>query len=217
MSGAKTGMIRNLIFDMGGVIITLSPEVAMERFRQLGVANAFELMGIYGHKDIFLQCENGQLSGDEFIQKLSEKVGRQVSYEEAAYGWLGYAKEVPMKRLHLLEKLRQIGYTVMLLSNTNPFMMEWTRSNHFCQEGRPITDFFDRLYCSYELKMYKPDPAFFRYVLNDAGIKAEESLFIDDGQVNLDGAESVGLHTLLAKPDEDWTVELQKILNVSLI
>ena len=56
MSGAKTGMIRNLIFDMGGVIITLSPEVAMERFRQLGVANAFELMGIDGHKDIFLRC-----------------------------------------------------------------------------------------------------------------------------------------------------------------
>ena len=155
--------------------------------------------------------------GDEFIQKLSEKVGRQISYEEAKYGWLGYAKEVPMKRLHLLQRLRQEGYTVLLLSNTNPFMMEWTRSNDFCEEGRPITDFFDRIYCSYELKMYKPDPAFFRYVLNDADIKAEESLFIDDGQVNLDGAASVGLHTLLAKPDEDWTVELQQLLNVSLI
>ncbi len=206
-------MIRNIIFDMGGVIITLSPEVAMERFRQMGVSDAFQLMGIYGHKDIFLACENGQLSGEEFRQKLSEKVGREVSYEEAGYGWLGYAKEVPMHRLHYLQKLRQKGYKVILLSNTNPFMMEWTRSKDFCAEHQPITHYFDRLYCSYELKMYKPDPAFFRYVLKDADLQADETLFIDDGQVNLDGAASVGLHTLLAKPDVDWVEEMDELLS----
>ena len=206
-------MIKNLIFDMGGVIIILSPEVAMQRFQKLGVENAPELMGIYGHSDIFLQCENGTLSAQEFIDALSERVGRKVSYEEAAFGWLGYAKEVPMKRLHYLQSLRKRGYSVFLLSNTNPFMMEWTKSNEFCAEGKPIDYYFDKLYCSYELKMYKPEARFFRYVLNDAGIKAEESFFIDDGQVNLDGAASVGLHTLLARPDEDWTEVLEKILS----
>ena len=207
-------MIHHLIFDLGGVIITLTPEVAKERFRQMGIENAFELMGTYGHRDIFLQCENGTLSASEFCQRLSERVGREVSFEEAQYGWMGYAKEVPMKRLHFLDRLRAEGYSVILLSNTNPFLMKWARSSSFCEEGRPITDFFDCMYCSYELKMYKPDSAFFRYVLCDAGIQAEDTLFIDDSQANLDGATSVGMHTLLARPDADWMQELQSLLNV---
>ena len=207
-------MIRHVIFDLGGVIITLSPEVAKERFRQMGIDDAYDLMGTYGHRDIFLQCENGTLSASEFCQRLSERVGRAVSFEEAQYGWMGYAKEVPMHRLHFLERLRAAGYGVMLLSNTNPFLMKWARSSDFCDEGRPITDFFDRLYCSYELKLYKPDPAFFLYALKDAGIQASETLFIDDSQANLDGAASVGMHTLLARPDADWTLELEQMLRI---
>ena len=127
---------------------------------------------------------------------------------------MGYAKEVPMHRLHFLDRLRAEGYSVMLLSNTNPFLMKWARSNAFCDEGRPITDFFDRLYCSYELKLYKPDPAFFRYALNGAGIKAEETLFIDDSQTNLDSASSVGIHTMLARTDVDWTQEMAEMLKI---
>ena len=207
-------MIHHIIFDLGGVIITLTPDVARERFRRMGIRDAFELMGTYGHRDIFLQCENGTLSASEFCQRLSERVGREISFEEAQYGWMGYAKEVPMHRLHFLDRLRAEGYSVMLLSNTNPFLMKWARSNAFCDEGRPITDFFDRLYLSYELKLYKPDPAFFRYALNDAGIKAEETLFIDDSQTNLDSASSVGIHTMLARTDVDWTQEMAEMLKI---
>jgi len=207
-------MIHHIIFDLGGVIITLTPDVARERFRRMGIRDAFELMGTYGHRDIFLQCENGTLSASEFCQRLSERVGREVSFEEAQYGWMGYAKEVPMHRLHFLDRLRAEGYSVMLLSNTNPFLMKWARSNAFCDEGRPITDFFDHMYLSYELKLYKPDPAFFRYALNDAGIKAEETLFIDDSQTNLDSASSLGIHTMLACTDVDWTQEMAEMLKI---
>ena len=199
-------MIHHIIFDLGGVIITLTPDVARERFRRMGIRDAFELMGTYGHRDIFLQCENGTLSASEFCQRLSERVGREVSFEEAQYGWMGYAKEVPMHRLHFLDRLRAEGYSVMLLSNT--------RSSAFCDERRPITSFFDRMYLSYELKLYKPDPAFFRYALNDAGIKAEETLFIDDSQTNLDSASSVGIHTMLARTDVDWTQEMAEMLKI---
>ena len=95
-------MIKNLIFDLGGVIITLAPEEALRRFKSLGLENAEEQMDIYTQTGIFGQLEEGKISAETFREELSRQVGREVTYDECRHAWLGYVKEVPQRNLDVL-------------------------------------------------------------------------------------------------------------------
>ncbi len=215
-------MIKNLIFDLGGVVITLSPEEAYRRFEQLGISDARQQMGVYGQTGIFREVETGVIDADEFCRKLAEQAKEKsgmfageenpkYSFEQAQWGWLGYVKEVPLERLNNLLKLKE-KYNVYLLSNTNPLLMAWARSNDFSGDGHSIDHYFHHLFCSYQLQDYKPSESIYRKVLEQAGIKAEESVFVDDGEKNIIAAEAVGIKGLLVPEDEDWMESLLKII-----
>ncbi len=206
-------MIKNLIFDLGGVVMTIDPEEGMRRFEQLGIVDAREQMGAYGQTGIFLESENGSISTDEFCTKLAKQAGvASISYEQAQWGWLGYVKEVPQSRLNNLLRLKE-NYNVYLLSNTNPFLMKWAKSNAFSPDGHSIDYYFHKVFCSYELKDYKPAESIFRKVLQTEGLKAEECIFIDDGPANVESAKRVGMQGLLVEKDSDWWDKLSEILN----
>ena len=81
--------------------------------------------------------------------------------EQLEYAWTGYAAELYQRNFDALRRLRREGFPVALLSNTNPFMMRWTRSNEFDGNGHALDDYFDRLYLSYEMGMMKPAPEIF--------------------------------------------------------
>lgn len=203
-------MIKNILFDMGGVIFDQNTDEAFRRFKAVGIDTDY-YMGAYGQRDFFLDLESGAITASEFCQKMSEAVGRQVSYEEAEHCWLGFFDGVKEEKLRNLETLRN-GYHLCLLSNTNPFMMGFTRSSRFSDEGRPITDFFDSFFCSYEMKCCKPDKEIYLKALETDGMKADECLFIDDSKTNTDAAASVGMHVLAVDTNADWMPELTKIL-----
>lgn len=204
-------MIRNLLFDMGGVVFRQDTAEAFRRFRAAGIDTA-RYMGEYGQKDFFLDLELGRIDADEFCRRMAARAGRtRVSREEARHCWLGFIRDVPMERLDALDRLRG-KYRLCLASNTNPFIMAFTRSPEFCQARRPIGDFFDRLYCSYEMGVCKPDAAFFRKVLADGGMKAGECVFVDDSGQNVLAARRLGIHGLHVAPDEDWRGRLEEFL-----
>lgn len=204
-------MIKNILFDMGGVIFRQDTEQARSRFRSFGIDVDYYL-GAYEQKEFFYDLETGKIDADEFCRKMAQAAGREiVTWEEAQYCWLGFMKDVPVSRLHLLTQLRD-RYHLCLASNTNPFIMAFTRSNQFSADGRPISDYFDSLFCSYEIKHYKPHADFFQYILDADGMKAEESLFLDDSDRNVKAAEALGIHGFHVKPDEDWTGRLAKTL-----
>ena len=102
---------------------------------------------------------------------------------------------LPAHRLALLTELRQAGYGVYLLSNTNQTHLNWVRE--YLQREYDCTDFdtryFDRVYYSHLLHRRKPDVATYTHVLQDAGIRAEDTLFIDDNAANVEGARAAGL------------------------
>ena len=135
--------------------------------------------------------EEGKLSEEEYRQKVSDKVGREVSSEELQHCWLGYMKEVPARKLMTIRNLKKQGYRVVLLSNTNPYVSAWTDSEEFSGDGHPIGDYFDAMYRSYEVKYMKPDENFFRYVIAAEKALPEECLFIDDGDRKSVGRERV--------------------------
>ena len=207
------GKIKNIIFDLGGVILTLDPMQAVRRFEEIGVKDAAQRLDSYTQHGIFGDLEHGLITAEEFRLSLSELVGREVSYEECCYAWQGYAKELPERNKHILRKLRSEGYRLILLSNTNPYMMEWVNSPDFDGEGHSVEDYMDACYLSYKLKVMKPELAFFQKVLEAEQISPDETLFLDDGPRNVEAAASLGIHTMMPINGEDWSEEIYDYIN----
>lgn len=200
--------IRNLIFDLGGVIALLQPEEAWRRFERLGVERVRERMGVYGQTGVFRAVEDGSLTDTDFCAQLG------CTWDEAQWAWMGYVASVPQDRLDCLLRLRAQGYRTFLLSNTNPFIMQWAESAGFSAARQPIGHYFDGVYCSFRLKAYKPEAAIFQKMLRESGCKPEESLFLDDGPRNVEAAEAVGMGGLVVPKNADWIPMLTPYLNL---
>lgn len=204
--------IKNIVFDLGGVIMTIDHAEALKRFKALGLDNAEQLLNPYTQTGIFGDVEEGRVSAEDFRVELSRIVGRELSFEECKHAWMGYRKEVPQRNLAILKTLRSEGYRLILLSNTNPFMMSWALTKDFDCGKASLEDYFDSLYLSYRLGVMKPDPKFFNAVIDGEQILPSESLFIDDGPRNIASAANLGFNTLCPKNGEDWTGDLTALL-----
>ncbi len=205
-------MIKTIIFDMGGVVITIDQPKAVRRFEELGLKDAAKCLDPYTQAGIFGDLEAGKISPEDFRREISALIGREVSFEECKYGWLGYLGDVPQRNLDAIKQLRAEGYRVLLLSNTNSFMQSWAESD-FDGKGGSIADYFDALYRSYEVKLMKPDKRFFQLVLEREHLKPEETLFVDDGQKNIDVAVSLGIRGFCPMNGADWTQEIYQYLD----
>lgn len=205
-------MIKTVIFDMGGVVITINNEEALRRFKALGLGNAEEMLDPYCQHGIFGDLEEGKLTVDEYQERLEKMVGKRLTYDDIRHCWLGYVEDVPANKLVALLRLRQEGYRVVLLSNTNPYMASWTDSDDFSGDGHAIGKYFDTMYRSFEVKLMKPNDMFFRYVLSQEKILPDEALFIDDGPRNCAAASELGIRTYCPENGADWTKEIYKYL-----
>ncbi len=206
-------MIKNIIFDLGGVIMTIDQNEALRRFKELGVADIESRLDPYTQTGIFGDVEKGKITAEEFRVSLSRIVGRTLSFDECKYGWLGYRKEVPQRNLDVLKRLRGNGYRLILLSNTNPFMMSWALTKDFDGGNGSLEDYFDALYLSFRLGVMKPNLRFFQTVTDNEHIQPEESLFVDDGPRNVEAARRLGFNTMCPVNGEDWTEKLMEMLS----
>lgn len=204
--------IRNIAFDLGGVVVALSYEQAVKRFEELGLKDARQRLDAFEQRGIFGDLESGRITAEDFRRELSVLIGRELTMEECGTAWQGYVDHVPERNLKALLSLRARGYKVCLLSNTNPFIMQWA-SNDFDGEGHPISDFFDALYLSYECLVMKPRREIFEMMLRGQESLPEETLFVDDGPRNVKTASAMGMHTLCPVNNEDWIPALEVFLN----
>lgn len=205
-------MIRNIIFDLGGVIITLDQPQAVRRFQALGLIDADTRLDAYTQGGIFGDLERGTITADDFRRELSLLVGREVSFDECRDAWLGYCGDLPQRNLDALVRLRSEGYRLLLLSNTNPYMMSWVLSPDFDGRGHSLDYYLDACYCSYKLGVMKPDPTFFSRVLAEEQILPSETLFIDDGPRNVAAASQLGITTFCPQNGADWTKKIYEYL-----
>ena len=204
--------IHNIAFDLGGVVLALSYEQAVRRFEEIGLANARQHLDAFEQKGIFGDLESGRISPEDFRRELSKLIGREVTMDDCYQAWHGYVDHVPKRNLEAILRLREQGYKVCLLSNTNPFMMQWAEKD-FDGDGHPISYFFDALYLSYECKVMKPCREIFEMMLKGQQALPEETLFIDDGPRNVEVAKSLGMETLCPQNNEDWIAPLMKLLS----
>lgn len=203
-------MIKNLLFDLGGVIMNLDRDRCVRAFEALGMRDAEDFLGVYGQKGAFLALERGDIDADEFRREIRPLFDREVTDEEIDSAFNQFLTGIPQERLRALRQLRK-RYGVYLLSNTNPIMMNGFIAEEFRQEeGMEMKDYFDGVVASYVAKCYKPDREIFDYACEKCGIKPEETLFFDDSQANVDAARALGFYAELVAPGTEFTEILSR-------
>lgn len=196
--------VKNLLFDLGGVIMDLDRDRCVRAFNELGLDDADALLGVYGQQGDFLALERGEIDADELHRRLRPRFDHPVTDDEIDRAFDKFLIGIPRHRLEALRQLRREGYGVYLLSNTNPIMMEGFIANEFRQEGLEMADYFDGTVCSYIAKCYKPDRKIFDYTCEHCGIRPEETLFFDDSMANVDAARRLGFYAEQVPPGQEF-------------
>ena len=204
-------MIKDIVFDFGGVLTTIDTDRALARFNELGLANPKDYINSYCQKGPFFALENGDIDAGQFCDELGKLCKRSITYDDAKYAWCGFITEVHEDFLEFLQPLRSTC-RLSVLSNTNPFILGWARSPQFTSCGTSLDDYFDMLFLSYCMKCSKPGEEIYRKMLADGGMVAGETLFIDDSDKNLEAAARVGIKTLKVENGEDWRGKLLQFL-----
>ena len=205
---------RHIVFDLGGVVFRLDKMIAIRRFKEIGVTRVEEFLDDYAQKGIFGDLEAGILTAEQYRDELSRIVGKPLTMEQLEYAWTGYAAESYQHNFDALLHLRQEGFPVALLSNTNPFMMRWARSSAFDGNGHGLDYYFDRLYLSYEMRMMKPAPEIFEAMIEGEGTDPGNILFIDDSARNCQAAAALGIRTLNPDNGGDWRHDVYSFLGI---
>ena len=203
-------MIKNIIFDLGGVIVRLDKNACIESFRKLGFEDFGSILNEFVQKGPFLDFEMGLITDDEFRSFIRQNITKDVSDSDIDNAMSDFLVEIPANKLETILKLKS-SYNVFLLSNTNPIAIKAVKP-FFEAEGMTMDDYFHSMFLSYQMKMAKPDVKIFAKVLDVASIKAEETLFIDDGPANLYSASLLGYKTLLATQESDLETEIRNVL-----
>ena len=140
--------------------------------------------------------------------------GKGVTLTSDGAEFISYAAELYQRNFDALLRLRNEGFPVALLSNTNPFMMRWARSNGFDGNGHGLDYYFDRLYLSYEMRMMKPAPEIFEAMIDGEGTDPGNILFIDDSARNCEAAAALGIRTLNPDNGGDWRHGVYSLLGI---
>ena len=195
--------ITNIIFDFGGILVDLCPQVSFQEFKALGVHDIEEMLNPYRQKGLFYQLEMGLLGADEFAHALSEHAGRTISTEDVRRALVHFVRPPRPERFEYIAALRP-RYKVYVLSNSNPYMMGYACSAAFLPNSKGLMDYIDGLFASHLMHKMKPDAEIYEEMIRQTGMDPAESLFIDDSKDNIAAAAALGFQTLLGENGKDW-------------
>ena len=185
--------IKNIVFDLGGVLVDLDFKSAINGLQKAGFSNVKEQLQAFDREGIFQKFELGEMTAEEFRSAIRENSTVTLTDEEVDALWNLMLLEIPREKLELILDLRG-KYMVYLLSNTNSIHWDYVCKNAFNYRGFRVSDYFEKTFLSFEMHLAKPDKAIFEKMLEDANLLAEETLFIDDSEANCKAAAEVGIH-----------------------
>jgi len=207
-------MIKNIVFDLGGVLVGLNRGACEEAFRRIGFNDFGKILNEYVQGGFFLEYEKGEISTEEFMDIVRSYIDPQIRESVTDLQILGamgaFLEDIPGYKLDYLIELKK-RYRLFMLSNTNPIAIEIVRPL-FLTKGIPLESYFDKLFLSYQMKLAKPDDVIFEKVIESAVICASETLFVDDSPLNIETAKRLGYKTLLFNPSDNLIDEVNKLL-----
>jgi glucose-1-phosphatase len=184
---------KNIIFDLGGVILNIDYNLTIEAFEKLGIADFQSIYSKARQNNLFDKYECGQISSAAFIAEILQSCNQVITENDVMLAWNAMLLDLPTKRLQLLADLK-CRYRTFLLSNTNDIHM--VAYGDYLQQNfgfRDLSNYFEHQYLSYQIGMRKPNVEIFEHVLSQNNLNAAETIFIDDSIQHIEGAKKAGL------------------------
>ncbi len=206
--------LKNIILDLGGVILNIDYKLTAQAFVQLGVKQFDSLYSKQKQAGLFDDFECGHISAHEFRNRINHETGLNLTSEEIDDAWNAMLLDLPASRIDFLEGLKK-NFKLILLSNTNEIHFK-AFSKIISQNYRDdlFDSLFDAIYYSHEIGMRKPHAEVFKRIVDQNNLIPEETLFIDDTESHLKGAAANHIHTLHLKPGDELTDLLAKAITV---
>lgn len=179
------------IFDLGNVIINIDFKRAIGVWSNLSGVPLAVISERFSMGKSFEEHERGDITDEAFAQQLSEQMGLTLSFEQFALGWQSIFIDVRQDVIEIMQRLRREGHRVVILSNTNNL-----HTTYWPEKFPEVVSAADKAYLSQEIGMRKPEERIYRYVLEQEGMPAAQTLFFDDNEANIIGAREAGLHAI---------------------
>ncbi|MBE9492409.1 MAG: HAD family phosphatase [Bacteroidetes bacterium] len=198
-------IIKNIIFDLGGVIINIDTQNVIRKLEKKGVDDFKSLYQFLMGNGLYKKLETGAISAQDFRNAIHRQLSFPVTDQEIDEAWNAIILDIPEHRVRLLEKIRK-KYRTFLLSNTN--IIHFDYYNQYFRNTynyNSLDDLFDKTYFSHKIGMRKPDPAIFKFVLKNSHLVPRETLFIDDNNENIKCAESIGIKGYYLEEGKEMT------------
>ena len=196
--------VKNIIFDLGGVILNIDYEQTANAFKKIGIKNFNDIYSQAKQGKVFDKLETGEITPEEFREYIKEIVP-SLQLSDIDKSWNAMLLDLPVQRINLLKELKK-KYRLFLLSNTNEIHIKCFRKIIESSYGENIFDaIFENQYYSSEIGMRKPNPECFQYVLEKNGMEPSETLFIDDSIQHVEGARKLKINAYHLIPGEDIT------------
>lgn len=199
-----------VLFDLGGVVIDLSPDQTLEAYQahylgddELGWGQLHALIHPY---------ETGNLSCEEYRAAIRELL-RNSSLLDGQLDdmWNAMLGSIAAPRTELIAALKN-QFQLAVLSNTNPVHIAEFSDRFRATSGVSFSDAFERIFLSHEVGLRKPGRAIFETVLKELEVEAESVLYLDDSIENLESAAQLGFSTWLIQHPDDWLKPLSQSL-----
>lgn len=176
----------------------------VESFKRLGMDNPDDYLGEYSQAGVFGDLEGGKITAEEFRCRLRPLLRPGVTDAEIDAAFNDFLIGIPSARLDALRELRH-RYNVYLLSNTNPIMWHSRIAEEFAKQGGTLSDYCDGAVTSFEARCMKPAAGIFTLACSRFGITPAETLFLDDGPVNIRAAAALGFDTIHVPAGAEFT------------
>ena len=196
--------VKNIIFDLGGVILNIDYEQTANAFKKIGIKNFNDIYSQAKQGKVFDKLETGEITPEEFREYIKEIVP-SLQLSDIDKSWNAMLLDLPVQRINLLKELKK-KYRLFLLSNTNEIHIKCFRKIIESSYGENIFDsIFEHQYYSSDIGLRKPNADCFQYVLEKNGLEASETLFIDDSIQHVEGARKLKINAYHLIPGEDIT------------
>lgn len=202
-------MIKNILFDFGGVLLPLTESKTWKAFEDLGA-----MQTLRDQEQLFHDYETGTLDTGEFLEGLQPFFFRKSIFKgDLARAWNAML-DTPLPG-EVTEQLKQWQkkYRLFLLSNTNELHIQTIKEVAGPFDYPRFLGQFEKVYYSYRMGQRKPDPAIFETVLQENELKAEETFYIDDNAKNIRTAQDMGLKCWHFDTEGDAIRDLDKVLS----
>ena len=206
--------IKNIIFDLGGVLFDINYHLTAEAFEKLGVKDFKNIFAKKAQADVIDRLEEGKIGVEELTKELSVICGTTLSQNEVIQAWNAMLFNIPAHRFGLLKELRK-KYRIFLYSNINEIHEIGVHQR--LQEKYGIANLenhFEKVYYSHLIGIRKPNKEGFIYIVDDQQINANETLFIDDSPQHVEGALKAGLQAVWLDLEKQDIHELVKELGL---